>query len=124
MNDNRDVLNLQTWDNFFNKVPCVKDSLITGIAMGSIMTLHRRRTNIITSSAYGMAAFGFGTIASFAICAYSHNNNVKKAKEAIANKQKLQRASSTPANLNRRANPNLQELKSQSNPTQIIQDKK
>ena len=130
MNDdpgNHDIFSLETWDNFLNKNPCNKDSLLTGIALGSIMTIHRRRINIATSSFYGLAAFGFTTLTSSAICAYSHNDNVRKAQAEIAKQQQLQREAqySAPANLNRRANPNIQELKSNwnSNPTKITKER-
>ena len=76
----KSLLNLSTWGEFFTGIPCVSQSLMTGVGMAGIMMLHRRRVSpkdLNSALNWSMSTFVFGSTLSFMFCANSTNARIK-----------------------------------------------
>ena len=79
------MLSPKTWQEFFTKVPCVKESFVTGLVMGGVMMFHVRRTypkDLRRAVNFAFGSFVFGSSASFLLCAESYNTKYKNMTDA------------------------------------------
>jgi hypothetical protein len=94
-----------TWAEFFNRVPCVRQSLSIGIGMATLMFAHRFRKDRSPQKAFNWAfsTFSFGSSVNFVFCAQQHNSNklrqmqLEREDKALARPQT--KFNTTPINL-------------------------
>mmetsp|Transcript_14952 Transcript_14952/g.16184 ORF Transcript_14952/g.16184 Transcript_14952/m.16184 type:complete len:108 (+) Transcript_14952:52-375(+) len=82
----------KTWDDFFNRTPCVKPSYLWGFACGSLMTAHKLRLykgRLNLALNYGFFTFLSVSSIFFLNCAYEVNSKHEMIQKAFT-KQKIQ----------------------------------
>jgi len=94
-----------TWEEHFNKTPCVRSAYLTGLGCGSVMFAHKIRLHPKSrmSNAFGAALFAFTitSTASLYLCERELNGKymaLKKAfeKQNYKEEKKTPRSSSSP----------------------------